>query len=63
MAENRNKLSTVIGLATVGASITGVVSLIAAFFPLIDSDFAAAGTCLIAAALAFGLLANAVLRG
>jgi len=62
MAENRNKLSTVIGLATVGAGFTGVVSLIAALFSLIDSDFAAAGTCLIAAALAFGLLANAVLR-
>jgi hypothetical protein len=61
MSENRKKLDTIIGLAIVGSGVTGVASLIAALFPFFDRDFVAAGVCLIAAALSFGLLANAVL--
>jgi hypothetical protein len=63
VSEQRKKLDGIIGLVTIGSSITGVASFIAALFPLFGADYAAAGLCLIAAALSFGLLANAVLRG
>jgi hypothetical protein len=62
MSENRKKLDATIGLATLGSSITGVVSFVLAFFPFFSGDFVAAGVCLAATALSFGLLANAVLR-
>jgi hypothetical protein len=45
-----------------GSGITGVASLIVGLVSLFDGDLIAAGVCLIAAALAFGLLANALLR-
>ena len=63
MSQDQQWSNAVIGLATLGSGITGVVSLIMAAFPLFNGDFAAAGLCLIAAALSFGLLANVVLRG
>jgi hypothetical protein len=62
MSEDRRKLDTIIGLAAIGSSITGVASLIVAIFPFFNGEFVAAGACLIAAALSFGLLANAVFR-
>lgn len=62
MSEDRTKLDTIIGLAAIGSSITGIASLIAAIFPFFNGEFTAMGACLIAAALSFGLLANAVLR-
>lgn len=63
MSEQRKTLDGIIGFITIGGSITGIVSFIVALFPLFRADYAAAGLCLIAAALSFGLLANAVLRG
>ena len=62
MSEDRKKLDTVIGLATIGSSVVGVASLIAALLALADGEYVAVGMCLAAAALALGLLANAVLR-
>lgn len=62
MKENRSRFNTMIGLATIGSTITGVASLCLALISLFDGDFLAMGTCLIAAALSFGLLANALLR-
>ncbi len=60
--DNKNKLSNgVIGLVVLGASITGVVSFLLSLVTFSDSP-GAAGQLLIAAALSFGLLANAVLR-
>jgi hypothetical protein len=50
------------GLAALGGVVTGALGLVAALFPFFDGDFTATGLCLIAAALSFGLLANAVLR-
>jgi hypothetical protein len=47
----------------IGSSIVGAISLVAALFPFAEGNFSAMGMCLIAAALSFGLLANAVLRG
>jgi hypothetical protein len=63
MSRDRKRLDTIIGLAALGSSITGVVSLIAALFPFFNGEFDAVGLCLIAAALSFGLLANALIRG
>ena len=42
MSKDRKKLDTIIGLAAVGSSITGVVSLIAAIFPFFSGEFIAA---------------------
>jgi hypothetical protein len=50
----------VIGWATYGSASIGVLSVLAAV--LAFGDWQGVGLCLIAAALAFGLLANAVLR-
>ncbi|MHC4479165.1 MAG: hypothetical protein ACYTF1_12485 [Planctomycetota bacterium] len=52
------------GLAAVGSAFTGIVALIGAAVAVSDprSGFTGVGTCLIASALSFGLLANAVFR-
>ena len=45
-----------------GGGITGFASLIMALFPFFNGDFLSAGIYMLAAALSFGLVANAVLR-
>jgi hypothetical protein len=45
-----------------GGGITGFASLIMVFFPFFNGDFLSAGIYLLAAALSFGLMANAVFR-
>jgi len=62
MTNDRRRLDAIIGLAALGSAVTGVVSVVVALFPLFSGEFLAAGVCLLAAALSFGLLANAVLR-
>ena len=62
MGEDRKKLDAIIGLATVGSGVVGVVSLTAAVLALASGEYLGVGACLVAAALALGLLANAVLR-
>jgi len=62
MDEGRKVSNTIIGLAAVGGAFIGVVSFIAALFPFFEGDFTGAGLCLLAAALSFGLLANALYR-
>jgi hypothetical protein len=62
MDQARDSLNVVIGLALVGASLTGVASLIATLFAVSSGEFAAMGLCIVAAAMSFGLLSNAVLR-
>jgi len=59
---DRSKLDPVIGLVIVGGSLTGVAGLVAAAVSSFGGDRLATGMCLVGAALAFGLLANAVLR-
>ncbi|KCZ73088.1 hypothetical protein ANME2D_00147 [Candidatus Methanoperedens nitroreducens] len=49
-------------IALYGGGITGFASLIMALFPFFNGDFLSAGIYLLAAALSFGLMANAVLR-
>ena len=61
MHTNR-KFNALMALALIGGSITGAISLVAALFPFAVGNFSSMGECLIAAALSFGLLANAVLR-
>lgn len=62
MTSHKNDAESIAGLAIIGTCITGVASLVAAIFTFLNGDFAAGGICLLAAALSFGLLANAVLR-
>ncbi len=45
-----------------GGGITGFASLIMALFPFFNGEFLSAGIYLLAAALSFGFMANAVLR-
>ena len=44
MKQNLGKLDSLIGLALLGASITGAVSFVAALFPFAVGDYAAVGT-------------------
>lgn len=62
MSENSRWLDGLIGLASVGAGITGVAGFVVALVALFGGDLVAGGLCLIAAALSFGLLANSLLR-
>jgi hypothetical protein len=62
MDTNRDRLNALMGLALIGGSVTGALSLVAALFPLFEGDFVGVGVCLVAAALSFGLLANAFLH-
>jgi len=52
----------VVGLATVGSSVTGVVGLFLGLLSVLSGEWQAAGLCLVAAGVAFGALANATLR-
>lgn len=61
MTNDDRMLNAMIGLATLGCSVTGVTSFVAAIVTFLSGEFIAAGVCLGAAALAFGLLGNAVL--
>ncbi len=62
-SDGNNRLTTVIGLGVVGAVVVGVAGLIAAVVAAIGyADFLGAGLCLLAAAVAFGLLTNAIFR-
>ncbi len=54
---------TAIGLSVVGSATVGVAGVIAAVVAGIGyADFVGTGMCLLAAAVAFGLLANAIFR-
>jgi hypothetical protein len=61
MNDRERVLNTLIGLATTGAAIVGILSFIGAFFPLLGGDFVGAGLFLVASGLSFGLLSVAVL--
>ena len=63
MNHDRRPLNTVIGLSILGSILVGVASLLAAVAAFVEGEYTAVGVCLAAAALSFGLLANAVLQG
>ncbi len=63
MSDDPKTTVLTIQLATLyGGGITGFAGLVMAVFPFYIGDFLSAGICLLAAALSFGLMANAVLR-
>jgi len=62
MNENPKTLNWVIGLAAAGSGVVGAGALLAALLAFFSGQLAPAAVFLIAAALAFGLIANAVLR-
>ncbi len=55
-------LNSLVGLGAVGGAVIGVVSFLLALVAALGGNLSAAGICLIAAALAFGLLLMALLR-
>ncbi len=61
MNEGSRAVNIIVGLGAVGPAIVGITAYIAALFAFASADFTGAGALLIAAALAFGLLAHAVL--
>jgi hypothetical protein len=60
--EEGRPLNMLIALAMLGSAITGTLALIAALWVLIQGEALAAGLCLLAAAVAYGLLAMSILR-
>jgi hypothetical protein len=51
------------GLSIISGFVIGILGFVGALFAAInESDYTGAGLCLIASALAFGLLANAMFR-
>lgn len=61
--DHSSRLSMVIGLGVVGSGVVGVGGVIAAVVAAVGyADFVGAGLCLLAAAVAFGLLSNALFR-
>ena len=58
----KTKAETVAGIAVLLAFVTGVAGVVVAVFAFFDANWVGAGLGLVAAALAFGLVANAVLR-
>lgn len=62
MKENLKIFNLLLGLSVVGGIVTGAFGLLAALDLGIQNEWAGAGPCLIAAALLFGLMMNALLR-
>jgi len=62
MEKKPNRFETVLGTVVVAGVIAGIIGLAAGIIALIHGEWLGAGLCLGAAALAFGLIANAILR-
>lgn len=62
MPTDKGNGGLVVGIAIISSLFIGFVSFIAAVFAFFNNNWIGIGVCLIAAALAVGLLANAVLR-
>ena len=62
MEKRHRKFDAVLGLVVIGSLVTGFAGLIAALLAFSSYNWIGIGICLGAAALAFGLLANALLR-
>jgi len=62
MEKQANRSTWLIALAVVGTVLTGVVGFVGAFFAFFRLDATGFGVSLVASALAFGLLAGALLR-
>ena len=62
MEKKPNRFDNILGLVVIAGLITGFIGLVAAVLAIFAGESIGAGVCLAAAALAFGLLANAFLR-
>jgi hypothetical protein len=62
MKQTENRITVVVGLSVILGIITGLTSLLVTYFAFFGADWTGAGISLVAAALAFGLLSNALLR-
>ncbi len=62
MEKERNRYEALIGIAVLAGLVTGAASLLAAAITWINAEWVGLGLCLGAAALAFGLTTNALLR-
>ncbi len=62
MDKKPNRFDFIVGLAVIFGLITGCLSLSLGAFALIKAEWIGVGLSLLAAALAFGLLTNALLR-
>jgi hypothetical protein len=63
MKQTGNRINAVVGLAVILGVITGLIGLVVTYFAFFGADWTGAGISLVAAARAFGLVANALLRG
>lgn len=62
MMDKPSSVATLLGISVVATMITGVIGLLVAAVAFLNGDRIGAGACLAAAALAFGLVANALNR-
>jgi hypothetical protein len=62
MEKKPNRLEAVLGIVVIASLVTGFSGLLIAVFAFFSTEWVGAGVCLGAAALAFGLVANALLR-
>jgi len=62
MADQTKQTRWVTAIAIVGTVLAGVLGLVGAWFAFFNVDSAGFGVSVLASALAFGLLANAILR-
>ena len=62
MPDKQNRPDTIAGMALYAAMFTGFIAIIVAIFAFASANWVGAALSLVAAALAFGLVANAILR-
>jgi hypothetical protein len=62
MEKRSSRLEGVLGMVIIASLVTGLAGLVVAVFAFFDAEWVGGGVSLAAAALAFGLLANALLR-
>ncbi len=62
MEKQRSKLYAIVAQSVIAGMVTGFAALVAAVFAFIEGDWVGTGACFAAAAIAFGLVANAMLR-
>jgi hypothetical protein len=62
MDEQTKQVRWVTSIAVVGSVLTGFAALFGAVLTFMGQDFTGFGTCLLAAAVAFGLMAHVLLR-
>ena len=62
MADQTKQTRWLTAIAIVGTVVAGILGFAGALFAFFNQDSSGFGVCVLATALAFGLLANAVLR-